>query len=126
MLNSVVVGWLLRRVMELGGIGTALVTAYMALDPASQAAIGRILTGEWKEVPLGTIVGILLALYGYVTSFRKTVQPSVVTKVDGKVVEVAEKDLPMTTKDAIKTSAPIAAEKKSAGKTLFEHLGIFR
>ncbi len=126
MLNNVVVGWLLRRALEVGGLIGTVVTLYMQLDPASQAVIQRILTGEWKTLPIGSIITLGIALWGYTASFRQTVRPKVVTKTeDGQTIEVAQKDLPTTTKEAVKTSAPIAAEKKSARKTIFEHLGIF-
>lgn len=89
MFQNVIVGWLARRGLELGGLVAAAVTWYMTQTPAQQDAINRIFTGGWREVPIGIYLGIAVTLWGYVWSFRSTVQPQVVTQAGQKIVPKA-------------------------------------
>ena len=89
--NNVVLQWVLRRGMELGGIAGALVAFYSSLPPQSQAAIGQLFTRDWQNVTLGALAPIALAVWGYVWSFRATVKPHVVTT---DKVQVSTKRLP--------------------------------
>lgn len=122
MINAVVLGWLGRRALEIGGLVGFLTTAYMSLDPASQAVIGRILTGEWKSLPIGQIVALLVALWGYWQSFHQTTQPKAVTKVDGVLVSVPEKKMADSTVEKVKTSAKVVVEERK-GQTIVDMLG---
>lgn len=121
-MNTVILGWIGRRALELGGIVGFLTTAYLSLDAPSQAAITRILTGEWRSLPIGQIITLLVAGWGYWQSFHQTVKPKVVTKVDGTLVSVSEKELPATTKEAVKTSAGVVVEERK-GRTLVDIIG---
>lgn len=107
--------WLLRRAMEIGGLVGALLMLYQGLPPSTQTAIGKALTGDWQDIPLGTLVPLAVAVWGYVWSFRSTTKPQVV--IDNKQVPI--KELPAGKKTVVVESARTAIEKKP---TLFERL----
>lgn len=73
--QSVVLKWILRRVMELGGLGGVVLAAYGALTPAQQSVIARALQGDWGDITLSALVPLLIAVGGYAWSFISTVKP---------------------------------------------------
>jgi hypothetical protein len=115
-LTNVVLGWFVRRGLELGGLLGALWVFYTNLPPASQDAIQQLFTGGWEQVTLGALFPILAALWGYVWSFRSTVKPQVV--VDGRQVPI--KSLPQGRQTLVEETARTVAGKR--GKTLFDLL----
>lgn len=121
-LSSVVVKWWLRRFLELGGlVGTGL-TAWNNLPPALQDTVLSFLSAKWETITLGSLVPILISLWGYGWSFISTKRPQVV--VDGKTVPL--KEIATTPqKTAVEEIARSAIEKRQ-GKTLVDVLrGVF-
>jgi len=100
--------WLLRRALELGGVIGAAFLWFQALPPDQQSMLVTVLTGEWRAIPLGAVVGILFSLGGYIWSWISTMRPQVV--VDNR--QVPTKDLPAATKTVVEESARTAAAKK--------------
>jgi hypothetical protein len=85
--QNVVWGWVIRRLLELGGIGVAIVQLYMAMPPYVQAAIQAVVSGERSQQNLIIAVGgIVVALWGYIWSFRATTVPQAVTTDGQKIV----------------------------------------
>lgn len=104
--------WILRRVLEVGGwIGT-LVVVYQALPLDAQQAITQLLSGDWERVSLGALVTIGAALWGYVWSWKSTMKPQVVEKVDGKAVQVPVKELPAPARQTVEQAAREAAQRR--------------
>jgi hypothetical protein len=79
MLKNVVLGWLGRRALEVGGLVGTLWSAYSVLPPERQEVVNRILSGEWQDITLGALVPFAVYIGSQVLSFRATVQPQVVT-----------------------------------------------
>lgn len=113
MFKSALAGWLARRVFDWGGwLGTifvSLATLYGALPPASQAAIGNVLKGEWQSLTLGALIPLVSLIGSQLFSLRSTIKAQVVTP-DGTKVEM--KELPKTTQTVVKEQVATAAEKK--------------
>ncbi len=108
-LSSAVVGWLLRRVLEVGGlIGTGL-TIWSNLPPELQHTVLAFLTAKWETVTLGSLVPLVIALWGYVWSFVSTRRDQVV--IDGKQVPLKELD-PSPQKTAVEEIARTAISKR--------------
>lgn len=83
-MQNVVVGWVLRRLVELGGFGVIIVQLYMAMPPNVQSAIGAVLSGERSQQNLILAIGgLIVSLGGYLWSFRATTATQVVN-TDGK------------------------------------------
>lgn len=113
-------GWLLRKLMEGGGVVATIITSGMALwaliPEPGQALIMRILAREWSSITLldlwVAVPPAAIAIWGYVWSYKKTLTPSATTKVDGKLVQVKEKDIAPSTVEAVKTSAGAAVSNR--------------
>lgn len=114
--QNVAVHWAGRRAMEIGGLVGTLFVFYQNLPPATQAAISKVFTNEWGDITLGSLAPIALALWGYIWSFRSTVQPQVVTS-DGK--KVATKKLSGTTVAKVEKEAATVAKHEP---TIFDKL----
>ena len=112
MFQNVIIGWLARRGLELGGIAAAVFAWYMAQPPNAQDAINRVFTGGWREVPIGIYLGIGATLWGYVWSFRSTVRPQVVT--------ASKQQIPLTSVGAREAEA--IAKLGPCPRTLWERL----
>ncbi len=112
MFQNVIIGWLARRGLELGGIAAAAFAWYMAQPPNAQDAISRIFTGGWREVPIGIYLGIGATLWGYAWSFRSTVRPQVVT--------ASKQQIPLTPVGAREAEA--IAKLGPSPRTLWERL----
>ena len=85
MFKNVVVGWLGRRALEVGGLIGMLWSAYTVLPPSRQEIINRIFTGEWQDITLGALVPFGGYVISQVLSFRATVKPQAVTPDGTKV-----------------------------------------
>lgn len=108
--QSVVLKWVFRRILELGGLGGVILTAFAALPPGQQAVIGRVLQGDWGEITLSALAPLAVALFGYAWSFISTVKPHATS--DG--VQVPTSQMTPTkkaeVKEAVKTT--VAAQKR--------------
>lgn len=108
--QSVVLKWILRRVMELGGLGGVILAAYGALPPAQQTIIARILQGDWGDITISALLPLVIAVGGYAWSFISTVTPH----ATAKGVQVPTSQMTPTksaeVKEAVKTT--VAAQKK--------------
>lgn len=111
MFKNVVLGWLGRRALEVGGLVGAAFSAYLALGEPQKDVVNRIVSGDWQNITLGAIVPFLVYIGSQVLSFRATVQPQVVT-ADG--IKVKENDLDPSTRAKVKVD--IANKKIDARK----------
>lgn len=113
MLNNVILGWIIRRALEIGGlVGTAVLGAlslWNSLPPAAQDAVMAMLSRNWEGVTLGDLWPLAIAIWGYVWSFRSTVKPQVV--VDGQ--QVPMKEMPKSAQTVVEEKARTAVEKKA-------------
>lgn len=113
--TSVGLGWLGRRAMDWGGwlagLGFLAYDVYSRLTPSDQAAvvnaIQQIFTGRWKEMTLGSVVGLAMLVFSQFRSYKATVKPAVVTSdgTKGSLDAMAP-----TTRQTIETVARNAAE----------------
>lgn len=95
--SSAGIGWLLRRIPDWGGqllgwLG-GLAVLFMQLDPVTQAAVAAVLQGNWQNVTLGSLAGVILFGVGQWRSYRATVKPQVVTSGGTKI------EVPVLTED---------------------------
>ncbi|WP_323012883.1 hypothetical protein [Devosia sp.] len=115
MFQNVIIGWLMRRALEIGGIVGAGLTAWNNLPPATQEAILSILGHNWQSITLGALAPIAVSLWGYVWSALSTFKPQVV--IDGKQVPMPR--IPDATRTLVEESARTAAAQP---RTLWERL----
>lgn len=115
MFQNVIIGWLMRRALEIGGLVGALLTAWNNLPPATQEAILSVLGRNWETITLGALAPIALSIWGYVWSFLSTRKPQVV--IDGK--QVALPRIPDATRTLVEESARTAAEQP---RTLWDRI----
>lgn len=85
MMQNVIWGFLTRWGLELGGIATILIGAYMQAPPEHQEAIRAIFTGSGGDLPVNAILGLALYAWGRIAAYRATVAPQVVTS-DGEKI----------------------------------------
>ncbi|HYG58929.1 MAG TPA: hypothetical protein VD902_12795 [Symbiobacteriaceae bacterium] len=89
MFTSVFLGWLGRRIPEVGGIAIgglfALIQFYNAMPPAVQEIVQRAATGHWHEITLGSLPGLAIWAWGQWKSYKATVTPQVVTQAGEKI-----------------------------------------
>lgn len=112
MFQNVIIGWLARRALEIGGLVGALLTAWNNLPPATQDAILAILGRNWQTITLGALAPIAVSIWGYVWSFLSTKAPQVVT-TEGK-------KLPLTPTGSKEAEA--VARLAPAPRTLWDRL----
>jgi hypothetical protein len=126
--TSVALGWLLRRLGDWGGwiasiagIGIAI---YGNLTPNDQHAViqasQQIVTGNWREIPLGQVVsilGIISLVWSQRASFKATTLPQIVTEA-GK--QASLKELPQAKATTVEEFANTAIERR--GETIVERL----
>jgi hypothetical protein len=114
--SSVAAKWLLRRVLEVGGLLGSGLGWYMSLSPGAQATIANLLQHNWDKVSLAALLPLIISLWGYVWSFISTTKPHVVADGQSKPI----KALPPSTQEAVKSSM------RATKTTLAEKLaGIF-
>jgi len=115
--TNVALGWLLRRIPDVGGWLTAVLSIYAAMPPDLQAAVWDILQGKGGALTLTAYAGLAAFVWGQFQSFRATTQTQIVA--DGQKVVPAE-----AAKPQVKTAAQQITPKRR--KTLLDALGIGR
>lgn len=86
MLQNVAVQWLIRRIPDVGGWVTFVVSVYMAMPEAQKQTVNDILQGRGGGLTITALIGLLAFLYGQFVSFRATVKPQAVVEENGKLV----------------------------------------
>lgn len=112
MLQNVIIGWIVRRFLEIGGTVGTLLTAWNNLPPATQEAILQVLGQNWQTITLGALAPIGAALWGYVWSALSTFKPQVVTS--------GRKQIALSAVGAKEAEA--IAKLRPARRTLWERL----
>lgn len=84
-MQNVVVGFLRRWAVELGGLLTIAIGLYTMASPSDQVAIQSILTGQGGGLSLNTYIGLAIYLFNRWRMYVNTIEPQVVT-TDGKKV----------------------------------------
>lgn len=77
--SNVILGWLWRRILEVGGWLAAILPLFMAMPPEHQAVIIAILTGQGGALSVSAAIGFALYVWSQLMSFRETVKDQVVT-----------------------------------------------
>lgn len=85
-LNNVAIQWLIRRIPDVGGWVTFVVSIYIAMPEPQKEAVNAILQGRGGGLTVTALIGLLAFLYGQVISFRATVKPQAVVEENGKLV----------------------------------------
>lgn len=117
--QSVVLKWIFRRILELGGLGGVILAAYGSLPPAQQMIIPRILQGDWGEITLNALFPLLIAIGGYVWSFISTVKPHATSGG----VQVPTSQMTPAKKEAVKEAVKTTAAKQRPTLNPLEALG---
>lgn len=105
--------WLGRRALELGGLAGTLLAFWNSLPPSTQDIVLSLLSRKWSEITLGALIPIAIALWGYVWSFISTTRTQVV--VDGKQTTLNPNGSAAATVEKIAKEAP-------KRKTAIDHL----
>src|SRR5690554_1470271 len=87
--TNVALGWIMRRVGELGGLLTFLFSIVLALPPGYQDVILMLLTGRGGELTVSAVIGIVVYGFTQWRSWRSTVKPHMVTR-EGKKHDIPE------------------------------------
>ena len=88
-LSSAALGWFLRRILDWRGwLGAvlAVINFYNALPPELQGVIVKVVAGNWREITLGAVPGLVALLWSQIQSYRATVRPQVV--IDGQQLPI--------------------------------------
>lgn len=105
LLQNVGVQWFIRRIPDWGGwVGSilgGLWLMYSGLTPGQQNMINGLLAGNWQDITLGSLVPFVVLVYSQIISYRKTVQPQIVQKVDGQAVSVPLKEVAPSTVERV-------------------------
>ncbi len=118
-LTTTLLKWLARRGLEPGGLLTVMASIDPMILNTILQTLGALLSGNWSEINLGALVGLIGTLGGLIWNWRSTFGSHVV--VQG--VRVDKKDLPGSTQVAVEQVAKsVVAEKQNEGKTIFERL----
>lgn len=93
--GNVVMGWIWRRVLEVGGWLGIAASIYAGLPPEYQGVVLAILTGQGGSLTIGAGIGFAVYMWSQVMSYRSTVTPHVVAsdtkrKINGPVLTEAE------------------------------------
>jgi hypothetical protein len=102
--QSVILKWLLRRVLELGPIASGALSWWNSLSPADHDNLLNILQGNWGVVTLAGGVSLL----GYAWSFISTVTPH----ATAHGVQVPTSQMTPAKKEAVKEAVATTAAKK--------------
>ncbi len=105
MFQNVIIGWIARRVPELVGLVTMLVTLYNSLPAQHQETIVAVLTGQGGGLTVSALIGLALYLWAQFMSYRATVKPQVVTS-DGQKVAIAPNTRAASQIEAVAATAP--------------------
>lgn len=76
-----------------------------------------MIEGNWQEITLGSVPGILALIWSQIQSYRATVKPQIVTE-DGQQADL--KELPQAKSVAVQEYARTAIEKPK--KSVLDHL----
>ncbi len=87
--GNVVMGWVWRRVLEIGGWLGVAASIYAGLPPEYQGVVIAILTGQGGSLSIAAVFGFAVYIWSQIMSFRSTVKPQVVTP-DKKRRELTE------------------------------------
>lgn len=77
--GNVVMGWVWRRVLEVGGGLGILFSIFSGLPPEYQGVIIAILTGQGGTLTIGAAIGFAVYVWSQIMSYRATVRPQIVT-----------------------------------------------
>lgn len=77
--GNVIIGWVSRRVLEVGGWLAAVIPLFMAMPPEHQAVIVAILSGQGGGLSVAALIGFAVYVWSQIMSWRSTVRPQVVT-----------------------------------------------
>lgn len=105
MLQNVIIGWIARRALELGGLAGAGLTAWNNLPPTTQDAILMVLGRNWETITLGALAPIGVSLWGYVWSALSTFKPQVVT-TDKRQIPIEKDSRAASQIEAVAATAP--------------------
>lgn len=87
-MDGIVIQWTIRRLLEVGGWLSAIVSIVVALPPEHQATIVAVLTGQGGGLTISAAIGLGVYFWSQFLSFRSTVRPQLVTEVDGRTVQI--------------------------------------
>src|SRR5690606_8220368 len=90
MFQNVIIGWIARRALEIGGLVGALLTAWNNLPPGTKDAILMVLGRNWETITLGALAPIAISLWGYVWSALSTFKPQVITADKRQIPSMAK------------------------------------
>lgn len=96
--SNIIIGWLWRRVQEVGGLLTIVITVYSAMPVDKQAVVVAILTGQGGGLSIAAGFGFLVYAFSQVQSYRSTTKPQIVAGNQ----QVPIKDLPILTREQVK------------------------
>ena len=83
--GNAVVGWVSRRVLEIGGWLAAIIPLFMAMPPEYQAVVVAILTGQGGGLSIATAFGFVVYLWSQIMSWRSTMRPHITTSYKQKI-----------------------------------------
>lgn len=117
MLNNVILGWIIRRALEIGGlVGTiviAIIKLWDSLPPGAQDAFIALVSRRWEGVTLADLWPLALALWGYIWSFRSTVKDQVVANGKQVSLDAVVDELPTAvTKTVVEQKVETVARRK--------------
>ncbi|MBJ3784017.1 hypothetical protein [Devosia sediminis] len=115
--QNVILGWIARRVPEVLGLVTMLVTFYNALPPAHQETIVAVVTGQGGGLTVSAVIGLGLYVWAQIMSYRATVKPQVVT-TDAKKIELPKAGEGVGTTRKVEALAEGAPQPKSLWERL--------
>lgn len=86
--GSAALGWIGRRILEVGGWLALAVSTISALPPAYQELVLAVLTGQGGAQSIAAYFGLAVYIVSQVMSWRETTKPQVVA--DGQKVGLTE------------------------------------
>src|SRR3712207_2084319 len=92
-IKNQVAKWILRRLLELGGLGTFIVSLYAGLSPENQAVLWELIKGNTEGVSLQAVLGLASVIGGLVWNWRSTFKPHLMT-ADKQKAPLPELTLP--------------------------------
>ena len=81
--GSAAVGWTGRRLLEVGGWLTTIISAVLLLPPEHQATVIALLSGQGGALSVAAYFGLAVYLWSQFMSWRATTKPQVVSS-EGK------------------------------------------
>lgn len=113
--QSIIVKWVVRRILELGPIVSGALAWWGALSPADQQSLVNLLQGNWGLASLGAVV----SLGGYLWSFISTVKPH----ATANGVQVPTSQMTPAKKEAVKEAVTTTAAAQKRRPNPLEALG---